>query len=266
MTDETQVAETENPQAEDAQSEALSAEDRALTMGWTPKDQFKGDPEKWVDAETFVKRGEEFLPFLKANNRRLEQALDRAQKETAALKSSIDEVKQFYSKSEQRAYERARKDLEAELEQAAQAGDVEGVKSVTKDIAELERDIAKPKPEKAATSPDFDAFVKDNPWWEKDKALTAAAVAISEDVTRETGWRDGPRFFEEVAKRVKSEFPTKFENPNRRNVASVEGNTPTRKAGKTLSDLPPEARAIAQKWEKQGVMTTAEYLKNYQWD
>ena len=48
-------------------------EDRAAQMGWVPVDKFRGDPAHWVDAETFVKKGEEVMPILRANNRRLEE-------------------------------------------------------------------------------------------------------------------------------------------------------------------------------------------------
>ena len=37
--------------------EAPTIENEAREMGWTDKDGFKGDPEKWVDAATFVDRG-----------------------------------------------------------------------------------------------------------------------------------------------------------------------------------------------------------------
>ena len=38
------------------------AETAAREMGWRPKEEFRGEAEKWVDAETFVSRGEHFLP------------------------------------------------------------------------------------------------------------------------------------------------------------------------------------------------------------
>ena len=69
----------------------------------------------------------------------------------------------------------------------------------------------------------------------------------------------------EVAKRMKAEFPHKFENANRRTPAAVEGSTPTRKPGKTRADLPPEARTAMDKWVKQGLLTEKQFLGDYSW-
>jgi len=66
-----------------------TAETKAKAMGWSPKDEFRGDPDRWVDAETYVRRGEEFIPFLRANNKKLEEELGAQAKYAgrAALKS-----------------------------------------------------------------------------------------------------------------------------------------------------------------------------------
>src|SRR5687768_16654653 len=57
---------------------SVPVEDKARRMGWRPRAEYGGDPTRWVDAETFVRRGDEILPFVQANNRKLEQALGKA--------------------------------------------------------------------------------------------------------------------------------------------------------------------------------------------
>jgi hypothetical protein len=91
-----EAVETNDTGAQEAHQET---EDKALRMGWVPKDQFKGAPEKWTDAETFIKRGEEFLPFLKANNRKLEKALENATADLAEMKKTLKEFGDFHSKT-----------------------------------------------------------------------------------------------------------------------------------------------------------------------
>lgn len=229
----------------DNQTDAPSYEDRAMAMGWTPQSQFKGDPEKWVDAETFVKRGEEFLPFLRANNRRLEQALERANSKIEEMDKGLKTAIAQLSKADQRAYVKAKADLEAELEQYAAAGNAEAVKAVTKDIVELERETVA-KVDAGESNPDFDAWREANPWFGKDKAMTAACAAIGEEVLAE-GYT-GKAQIREVDRRIREEFPHKFakpENPNRTVPAAVEGVGATaRPRGKTYSDLPPDARQM----------------------
>jgi uncharacterized membrane protein YqaE (UPF0057 family) len=52
----------------DAQAEAIEPDqeviDKATKMGWTPKTEFRGDPDKWRPADEFVERGENMLPFV----------------------------------------------------------------------------------------------------------------------------------------------------------------------------------------------------------
>ena len=51
-------------------------EAEASRKGWRPKDKYEGDPTKWVDAKTFIERGERFASNL--------------QKEVATLKAKLE--------------------------------------------------------------------------------------------------------------------------------------------------------------------------------
>lgn len=242
-------------------------EDRALAMGWTPKAQFRGDADKWVDAATFVKRGEEFLPFLKANNKRLEQALDRSEKKIGSLEKTLERFAEHNSKTEQRAYERAYRDIQARLDEAAALGDVQGVRAATEELVGLTKEVAAPNVEKAAPQPDasFDEWIEENPWWTKDKVMTAAAIAIANDIEATEGMNGGPRFYAEVSKRLKAEMPHKFENPRRQTASTVEGGGQApRRAGKTYADLPADAKAVCDDFVKRVPGFTREkYCKDF---
>jgi hypothetical protein len=37
-------------------------EQEAKRMGWVEKEKFKGDPDRWVEADKFVERGKNELP------------------------------------------------------------------------------------------------------------------------------------------------------------------------------------------------------------
>lgn len=241
----------------DTQDDGPSAEDRALAMGWTPKGQFKGDPDKWVDAETFVKRGEEFLPFLKANNKRLEKELD-------SLRKTVKEFGEFHTQTETRAYERALKEIKAELAAATAAGDAEAVDELAERMSDMKAEAAA----KAPKAPVHDAeivenWIKANPWYTKDEVMGAAAAAIAAKLEAE-GVTDTAEQLAEVAKRIRAKFPQEFENPKRREPGAVESpGAGGRKAGKTRSDLPADARSTMDRWVKQGIITEAQYLKDY---
>ena len=83
-------------------------EAEARKMGWTPKDEFKGDPNHHIDAETFYTRAVEFMPIAKATIKKLSNKIDQMQREQK-------NASEFFSKSEER-YHRALKDLRAKQE------------------------------------------------------------------------------------------------------------------------------------------------------
>lgn len=250
---------------ENAEAPEPTVEDRAKEMGWRPLEEFKGDESRFVDAETFVKKGEEVLPIVKANARKAEEALAKAQAEIAEMKDSFKEFKKYHSQTEQRALTQARKELEREMSEAVEAKDHKAVREIAADMAALSKDVQTDDDGNPYQTPDhakaLNTWKGENPWFGADDVMTAAANAVANRL--EQSGVKGAEQLAEVAKRMRAEFPHKFENANRKNAAAVEGSTPTRKAGKTWSDLPPEARTVADRWVKQGLVTKETYLKDY---
>lgn len=243
------------PQTEPA---ALTEIEQAASKGgWVPKDQWTGPEDKWVDAPQFVLKAAEILP-------QLTKDLKEARDEIKAVKKAVAESAGFISKAEKRAYDQARRDLEARLDEAANNADAEGVRTVTKDLIDLEREVvAEPPPKSPAASPEFDAWQAANPWFGDDEALTAATVAIANKA--ETEGYQGKALIKEVDLRVRAKFPQLYSNPNRERAATVEGGGTQRpKAAKTLSDMPPEAREMVA-YFKQSVkgFNTDKYVKDY---
>lgn len=246
-----EAVKTPEAQAEDV-APAESVEAKATRMGWRPQAEFKGDASKWIDAETFVKRGEEILPIVQANAKALEKANQAAEKRIAALEKTLKEFGDYHTKTEERAYQRALSDLVAQQEAYAEAGNVEGVRATTEQIVELGKEVTKvPKLGADDGEPQhITDFRAENPWFQKDTVMTAAAHAIAEELAQ-SGLVDPVKQLAEVSKRIKAEFPHKFENPRRTTPAPVEGATTPRKAGKTYSDLPPDAKAQCDRFVAQ---------------
>jgi hypothetical protein len=257
-----EAVETNDTGAQEAHQET---EDKALRMGWVPKDQFKGAPEKWTDAETFIKRGEEFLPFLKANNRKLEKALENATADLAEMKKTLKEFGDFHSKTAQREYERAMDEIGARQTAAAEAGDLEGVRAATKEAVELTAEVkakSEPKVDEPKGGPPAE-WLEENPWFETDRVMKAAAVEIAQEMAESGASKE--RQLKEVAKRIREEFPHKFENPRRREPAAVEGGGAGRgKGAKGWEDLPAEAKSAGDRFIRQGLIKDrATYAKQY---
>jgi hypothetical protein len=134
----------------DKGTELGTVEERAQRMGWTAKEKFRGDPERWVDAATFVKNGEESLPILRERLRTLE-------KTNVDLGKSVQEFKKMSDTAYERAYGKAKKELEAEVKRAAKAGDEVGAAAASTELADLEKDKATRDAAKDATDPVFEA-------------------------------------------------------------------------------------------------------------
>jgi hypothetical protein len=178
------------------------------------------------------------------------------------------EFKKFHADTEKRAYERAMIDLREQKKEAISSGDGEKVLQIDDAIDELktarkEERIAAPAPNQI--DPAFIAWQDDNRWFGKDTELTAEANLIGEVVKRQNPSLIGTDFLDEVTKRVKRMYPEKFTNANRNRPNPVEGSTakPATRGGKGFNDLPAEAKAACQKFEKQNLMTREQYIKEY---
>lgn len=273
MTDEIvqdEVVEEVKDEVAETPSELTEVEQKAIKMGWTPKEDFKGDPAKWRSAEEFVDRGENMLPIVKAR-------VTAQAKEIEELRAAMKQFGEYHTKTEQRAYEKAMADLRQQRADAIAASDGVAFDKVDVQIQEMQREIAdrakiaEVKPRKAEDDPEYQAWSSKNTWI-SDPKMERYAIKIGEYLRDEGETASGYEFLELVAKEVKAKFPEKFENPRRSGAASVEGGVPApRKGGKSYADLPADARAACDRMaknaysgnEKEAAKFKAEYVKNY---
>lgn len=235
--------------ADDAQQQ-LETRARARAMGWTSKDEFKGDPTKWRDAGEFVERGENLLPLVKAQNKRLEAKV-------ADLEKTTRDFAEHLSKTEQRAYDRAMADLKQQRKEALAAGDGDAFEKVDEAIDQLKRD-ADAKAAKNAEKKDDGADPVYAEWearnaWVKESELSEFAEFAAKKLRDGGEKATGTEFLDLVAKKVKAQFPARFTNPRRESAQSVEGAAPAaRRGGKTYADMPADARAACDRMAKNG--------------
>jgi len=233
----------------------------AKRQGWVPQEEYTGPQDKWVDADTFVKKGKEINALLRKDN-------DFLKREVAEMKSTMMEFKKFHAETEKRAYERAMQDLREQKKEAISTGDGDKVLQIDDAIDELKQSRTVEKVAHPVNQPDatFIQWSEDNKWYTSDAQLKTEADMIGEVIKRQNPTLIGEAFLNEVTTRVKRMYPEKFTNANRSRPSPVEGTTApkaTGKGGKGYNDLPPEAKAACQKFEKQGLITREAYLKEY---
>lgn len=247
------------PEAPQVDEETLS---EARRQGWKPEEEYDGPEGKWVDAETFVKKGKEINALLRKDNEFLKR-------EVAEMKSTMMEFKKFHAETESRAYERAMNDLRQQKKDAISQGDGEKVLEIDDALDELKEKRAEAKkeaPRANAVDPSFVEWNEENSWFGKDTELTEEANLIGNALKQQKPNMVGREFLDEVTKRVKKMYPEKFTNSNRTKASPVEGvssNSQAKRGAKGFSDLPPEAKQACLKFEKQKLMTREEYIKEY---
>ena len=250
-------------------------EEKAKSMGWVPKSDFKGDPDQWRDAKAFVERGENMIPILKSRLDKTEQELRIA---LQMNKAELDEIKKSsYEKAKAEFEEKLRALDEKEFE-AFQSGDAEAYKKTKAERQKL-KPPAPPKqaePQQARPDPVFEDWQSKNAWYQEDADLRDYADFIGHKIASENmtnGMLQIPvqDLYEKVSLQVKKQFPNKFQNPNREGAAAVEGSKPAaQKTSKhTFEAMPDSARAqykhFNKRLEEQGrkPVSKEQYAKYY---
>ena len=246
--------------------------DRAVLYGWSPKEDFKGDPQKWVSADVFVKRAEEILPIAKSMNRKLETDLISTKAELAELKKTMKAIIKTHEKISQSTFDSAMRQLKKEQAEAVSEGDLEKWQS----LEERREELSKQKPEEvkfeeagvAGENPVVTQWKKDNKWYDTDPELGTYADSIATFISTRIPGLPPEEFLQRVKDEVRKRFPEKFGNPKRSNPPSVDrtelsGGDIGGGSKKTYSDLPPDAKAACNELIKQKVLTKEKYVKIY---
>lgn len=244
MTDVT-AAEPQDDEASASDTPAdagLSAEEAVLNpvaeaTRWKPKDQWKGDPDKWVDAKTFL----------------ISQG--------ASAKNLKDQVKRLTAMQEQlvrQAHEKGQKEAEQRLAEAIEVGDAKAAK-------EAAHDLSKPLPPQA--DPQVSAWVTRNTWFLADEEANDLAQATA---ARSAKAGDPVSVqLEKAEAAVRKRFPEHF--PDARQVKappSVQGGAGVvrgRRGGTGWADIPQnvrEDRSVKAMMDRME-LTEADYAKSY---
>lgn len=274
------------------QIEQADLELQATRVGWEPEDKFHGKPGTWVDAKTYLERAQHVMPFLKENNKKLQEALTARDKQIADLAKRQEEADRALAvleaanneQSVEATEERIAQTREA-LKLAVQEQDVEKQVELSEALADLkaelkaaknaaeERPVEKKPTAAPAISPEteraFNEWLGENEWYKKPAMAGAAnAIAVEIQMARKAAGETpllGRALLDEMTKRMDEEFnisrrppESRVEN-SRRSTARREGST-----GR-YSDLPAEAKAACDKDAKRFVGDNKRYKDVASW-
>jgi len=210
MADLEQVVESKAP---------VDVQQAAEKMGWIPPSRFRGDPERFVDADLYIERGETVLPIIRDHNKKLQLELDTLKAESAktqailkSAQSSIEQMEERHTVATQRAVDEARRQVKAQLSAASEAGDHDGVAELTDKLTKMNAVAAEPaKPAPAAppsfvAPPELAAWNSDNPWFGVDKRKTGLALAIAQELRDAGDPGTGRIFYDKITEEVNKVF------------------------------------------------------------
>jgi len=245
----------------DGEQTAAPVEQEARTLGWVPAEDFKGDPNRWVDAETFVERGHTVMPILRKNNERLESLVKQQSEELNKMKTlfsasqeSITELQKVHADATKAAVAKARADVMSELKEAKRDGDVDREIALTEELQELKTrqvEIDKPapaptQPQQQEVHPEFQAWMNENPWFGTDTRKTQKAMGIAQ-ILRADPENDNltqRAFFDRVM--AEMEGRTRPAADKVGGARTTGGGGSGTSGGKSFADLPADAKAACE--------------------
>lgn len=213
----------------------------ARDLGWTPKEEWHGDPEKWKPAEQFIRDGREIQ---QSTSRELKSMREQMERIGGVTETIIrDKEAEINARWEQR------------LAQAAEDGDTELTLKLAKE---------RPSPQAATTGPDRQVldWVAKNPWYNEDPLAQARAQEISDRLKH----LPIPDQLAQVERAMRKEFPEHFTPAAKPPPATQTGATrvaaPSNRQ-KGFADMPQTAKEMALDYEGRLGVKKEDFAKSY---
>lgn len=239
--------------------------DEASKYGWQGKEFYKGDPDKWVDAETFVKRGREINPILRKNNERLLNELKESKAQISEMQLSIKEFSEIYKGLNETAYKRAIDDVKAQMRAARQDGDLDLADDLSEQLDTLKEEaknikvpkVPEVKPDSSAGQQILMEWAGENSWYNEDQnpdlfyMADGIAIKLSKERPELVGKRE---FLDEISRRVKDRAPDRFKKrTSAADSSNVSSNSNSGLKGRRgYNDLPGDAKAACDRLTTKG--------------
>lgn len=248
-------------------------EDQARQQGWVPEEEWKGEPDAWVPADEFVRRGSLFnhIKHLNKQNNELRQAIQGLNEHNARLEQQRLKEKESELRSARRAameesdWDTVEK-LDETWDQVKQAN-----KELEDRIEEVKQAPQEPVPNAMAA---IKQFAEDNPWYKSDAARHAAFNAVCDSLIEKH--TDGFDLVEEALTIFEEKFttegvkrkPTSAVDPGVEDVPRTRRSTSGSKH--SIKSLSQEEQSVARRMVRSGAfqdaknsLTEAQQLQKY---
>jgi len=273
--------------------EDTELETRARRNGWRPQDEYRGPEDDWLPAEDFIKKVEEEVPVLRERNRFLSDQLGKQESQLNEQGVKIDEMSSVLTefnehnkRSDERAYARAKIDLEAQMATAVEEADTDKYNSAKGQLDQLDegrlgdnkdaggaggdegKGQAKPPPLTAGEQ----AFIDDNQHiWRhrgaKNEMITRYGENRNNGMSETAGLKEAKEWTEDQYKPealgIKKPESRRGDPPA---VGKPSGKSRKAAPKRSFDDLPQEAKDICERFERLiPNYKRDQYVKDYDW-
>lgn len=233
-----------------------AVETLARIMGWKPESEWKGSPPPGGQ----VKSAADFVAGASRHQREMAEQIQSMSGRLSETQKTIKEMAEFHRKTAAAMYAKALKDVEAKERAAVEEGDTaafEAAKAERKELGEPPKEPEKDGGKKdvdPAADETFKAWNAENDWYGKNVKLTIYADQAARILSSGPNGLRGRALYDAVTEEIKSEFPDKFGNPDRKRAPKVEGanNSGGGASKKGWADLPKEAKDAGARFIEQG--------------
>lgn len=264
---------SEEKKQEQNQKQYTDIEVDAMDKGWTPKTDWDGDSDLWVDAGEFIRRGE-LMDRISDQTRQLRGAQTEIKALQEDFKSVVEQNKKIAETEYKKAYnDLKRKKIEAlESEEHAKVIDIderiEELKEARKELDSLnktKKDSIDPQSQQIPN--EVIQWQKENDWYTNDLVMQGAADAIARDYIHKNPSAEGDfnTVLDHVSKKIKSEFSDRFETKRRPSAVTESSTGKSTRTSKSkskynINHLSNDQRRVVERMVKAGVMSEQEYV------
>ena len=255
--------------------------ERARSQGWVPKEEFRGDPEKWRPADEFVKRGEEIVPILKERTKTLSSKLEQAEAKLRDQDTRFAKLEKMTEVALIRQRDQLAANYDAAKRAAVEMGDTARYDQLNRDqrvaMDAHERQIteavvqAAPQRQDPTQTPEYQGTVSKwtqaNPWFNADAEMQTVATIYSNDLAKKTPSITLADNLKATEAYIKKRYADKFPSAQPTGSSMVEGGgrmSASAQRGRGVNDLPADAKKQGEKFVSQGLFKNlAEYAADY---
>lgn len=234
-------------EANPEQTAPLSLEDVAASIGWTPKEQYRGDPDKWKPADQFIVDG-------RKSERNMKRQLDE-------MRGTMESVAKTTGAIMAERIAQAEAALSARYAKAVDEGDHDAAWQVSNQIRDLRERTA---PQRPGPLPETIEWAKKNSWMDTDLVARNRALQVAQ-IYADNGYGPADQIAQAEAV-IRREFPHHFSGGEK----APDVNGPRSRAsgasrgGTTFDDMPKVHKDIAADLLERGLINDKNaYARNY---